>query len=342
MKVHYINVLLLALPLNILEYNQRNHKSATFHTSNTKPTKTHRTLCECESYAPSNYENDPEMKFVMENFDRQSSQRFREYDERMQNTRQKCKDKCDKEIEKIILKDKLEKQLAQQFSTLQINIDANDIPTCVCEKSMADKTEKVCLNCGKTMGAVAPAWGFVSGIGYVAWTQYIPIAVANSGIQKGIEVGVPTAIDIIKISLKGQFEVPKIDFIKMITHLNGNNKVSLVGIIKDINSAMCGVNEIEERSGFCFMTERLARNTASLTRTYSTQIEAVTKAVSDAEKIALTKAYNVTNSLYTAITASIIAIVVIVLVMVIIYLILRYRRKKKMKKKLQYIKLLKE
>ncbi|ETW27267.1 hypothetical protein PFFCH_05306 [Plasmodium falciparum FCH/4] len=39
-----------------------------------------------------NYDNDPEMKEMMENFDRQTSQRFKEYDERMIEKRQKCKE----------------------------------------------------------------------------------------------------------------------------------------------------------------------------------------------------------------------------------------------------------
>ncbi|ETW32016.1 hypothetical protein PFFCH_00542 [Plasmodium falciparum FCH/4] len=44
------------------------------------------------------------MKEVIDNFNKQTQQRFHEYDERMKTTRQKCKDKCDKEIQKIILK----------------------------------------------------------------------------------------------------------------------------------------------------------------------------------------------------------------------------------------------
>ncbi|KYN92996.1 rifin, partial [Plasmodium reichenowi] len=113
MKVHYINILLFALPLNVLVKlchvnNQRNHKSTTPHTPSPIPTT--RLLCECELYMP-NYGNDPQMKEVINNFNKQTQQRFHEYDDRMKTARQKCKDKCDKEIQKIILKDKLEKEL---------------------------------------------------------------------------------------------------------------------------------------------------------------------------------------------------------------------------------------
>ncbi|ETW32268.1 hypothetical protein PFFCH_00318 [Plasmodium falciparum FCH/4] len=99
-----------------------------------------------------NYDNDPQMKEVMENFIKQTQQRFHEYDERMVEKRMQCKDKCDKEIQKIILKDKLEKQMAQQLTTLETKIDTNDIPTCVCEKSMVDKMEKNCMKCAQNLG----------------------------------------------------------------------------------------------------------------------------------------------------------------------------------------------
>ncbi|KYN92985.1 rifin, partial [Plasmodium reichenowi] len=112
------------------------------------------------------------MKEVMENFNKQTQQRFHEYDDRMKTTRQKCKDKCDKEIQKIILKDKLEKHMAEQLTTLETKINTDDIPTCICEKSLADKTEKFCLNCGKNMGAIAPWWGLVCGAGYGGWSHY--------------------------------------------------------------------------------------------------------------------------------------------------------------------------
>ncbi|CDO61571.1 rifin [Plasmodium reichenowi] len=186
MKVHHINILLFALPLNILVYNQRNHKNTTNHTPKI-PSK--RLLCKCDIYEPANYVNHPQMKSVMDNFSKQTQQRFHEYDDRMKTTRQKCKDRCDKEIQKIILKDKLEKQMAQQLSTLETKIDTDDIPTCICKKSVADKVEKTCLRCAQNLGGiVAPSLGVLAGIAegaLYAWKPTALDAAIKAAITKG-------------------------------------------------------------------------------------------------------------------------------------------------------------
>ncbi|KOB62846.1 rifin [Plasmodium falciparum HB3] len=328
MKVHYINILLFSLPLNILEHNPWNHYM--------KPhTYTNRSLCECELYELANYDNDPQMKEVMENFIKQTQPRFEEYDERMKTTRQKCKDKCDKEIQKIILKDKLEKQMAQQLTTLDPNITTEDIPTCICEKSLADKTEKFCLNCGKTMGGVAPGWGLVSGLGYVGWTNYV----TQTALQKGIEEGVKYGIQELKYfpGLSGLIKFSEIK--NLINHTNYANRMTYITFVKSVNSTKC-VDKAVKENAFCnylFISNENA---------LSQRVSGIAKNAADMAKHAETEVLNASASSLTtfsnAIIASIVAIVVIVLVMVIIYLILRYLRKKKMKKKLEYIKLLKE
>ncbi|SOV78659.1 PIR protein [Plasmodium reichenowi] len=329
MKVHYINILLFALPLNILV---NTHKKP-----QTRPhTPTTRLLCECELYEPANYDNDPQMKSVMDNFNKQTQQRFEEYDERMKTTRQKCKDRCDKEIQKIILKDKLEKQMEQQLTTLETKITTEDIPTCVCEKSLADKTEKFCLNCGKTMGGVAPGWGLVSGILYTGWE----IAATAAATQKGIEAGINAVIDTLKtlLDIKG---VTDVKWKTLITAQNYTDKSLLDGVIRELAGTLCGGSE-DTGGGFCLFTF----NTKTLTQAINGHVpNAISKGT--AEVVTVTKAemgkVTTTGGVYsTGIIASVVAIIVIVLVMVIIYLILRYRRKKKMKKKLQYMKLLKE
>ncbi|KOB87524.1 hypothetical protein PFDG_03709 [Plasmodium falciparum Dd2] len=124
MKVHYINILLFALPLNILEHNKNEPHTTPNHTQTT------RSLCECKLYSPTNYDSDPEMKRVMQQFVDRTTQRFHEYDERMQSKRMQCKEQCDKEIQNIILKDKLEKELMDKFATLQTDIQSDAIPTC--------------------------------------------------------------------------------------------------------------------------------------------------------------------------------------------------------------------
>ncbi|ETW51725.1 hypothetical protein PFMALIP_00150 [Plasmodium falciparum MaliPS096_E11] len=185
MKVHYINILLLALSLNILVINTHKKPSITSrHIQNT------RLLCECELYMP-NYDNDPEMKRVMQKFHDRTTQRFQEYDEKLQEKRQICKDKCDKEIQKIILKDKLEKQMAEQLTTLDTNITNDDIPTCVCEKSLADKVEKGCLRCGGILGSAMPQLGLIGG-------SALYVAAVKSSVELGIKMGIQRAITNLK------------------------------------------------------------------------------------------------------------------------------------------------
>ncbi|ETW43497.1 hypothetical protein PFNF135_02410 [Plasmodium falciparum NF135/5.C10] len=99
MKVHYINILLFALPLNILDHIKNKLSIIIRHIPTT------RLLCECDLYMP-NYDNDPQIKELMDNFNKQTQQRLREYDDRMVEKRKLCKEQCDKEIQKIILKDK--------------------------------------------------------------------------------------------------------------------------------------------------------------------------------------------------------------------------------------------
>ncbi|KNG76347.1 rifin [Plasmodium falciparum IGH-CR14] len=300
-------------------------------------TYTNRSLCECELYAPSNYDNDPEMKAVMQQFVDRTTQRFQEYDERLQEKRQVCKDKCDKEIEKIILKDKLDKELTEKFATLHTDIQSDAIPTCVCEKSLADKTEKFCLNCGKTMGGVAPGWGLVSGLWYAGWSHYVATTVAKASTDAGIS----TAIKL----LKTNFSIERLTSSQWRTYVtvqNYANENMLEVLIRHLGSTLCGGSSNDIGGPFCLFTNNPTIFTNSIKGHIPTAVKKAVRDAATAEIAEAAKYTSTTSSLTTGITASIIAIVVIVLIMVIIYLILRYRRKKKMKKKLQYIKLLEE
>ncbi|SOS78629.1 rifin [Plasmodium sp. gorilla clade G1] len=370
MKVHYINILLFALPLNILiTLCYVNFLKNPYITSHTRTT---RFLCECELYT-SIYNNDPEMKYVMQDFDRKTSQRFEEYNERMIKNRQKCKEQCEKDIEKIILKDKIKQKLAEQFSALEKNIDINDIPTCVCERSLADKTEKFCLNCGYALGGgVLQSLGLFGGSGIYAWkigatTAAIAAAKkagAAAGKAAGDIAGTAKVVQLInsefsvstlgKQLLKSFFiETHYTDISKIIkavhTQFDMNCLFDSAGADKPICSAVTKLSLVE---GGGPGESLLAKDAITI---------GVQNIVSEAEGVAAnvtkTATKNATslaiknntaaveggfNSYITAINASIIAILIIVLVMIIIYLILRYRRKKKMKKKFQYIKLLKE
>nr|SPJ13194.1 rifin PIR protein,putative [Plasmodium sp. DRC-Itaito] len=369
MKVHYINILLFAHALNILAHNNNNEPSITHHT------QTNRSLCECELYGSVNYDNDPEMKSVMDNFNKQTQQRFHEYDERMQEKRKRCKDQRDKESQKIILKDKLEKELMDKFSTLQTDIQSDAIPTCICEKSIADKVEKGCLRCTQNLGGiVAPSTGVLAGIGEAAISVLKPAALKaaaryamKEGASQGLAAGNTLGMDIVTSGLK----TLKLDMLvpdiceKVSSTGNYANVTNFADIIIKERGAKCGTSPTLGDA----MCQRININLRTLTadgrkpllpdelgveKTLNVILE---EAKQGADALAKDTAKKVTtaiqaektdliNTIYgtweTTIIASIVAIVVIVLIMVIIYLILRRRRKKKMKKKLQYIKLLEE
>ncbi|ETW15000.1 hypothetical protein PFFVO_06089, partial [Plasmodium falciparum Vietnam Oak-Knoll (FVO)] len=145
-------------------------------------------VAEAARKAASNKFNDPQMKEVMQQFEVRTSQRFHEYDESLQSKRMQCKDKCDKEIQKIILKDKLEKQMVEQFSTLQTDIQNDAIPTCICEKSMVDKMEKNCMKCAQNLGGiVAPSSGVLAGIAEGALIVWKPGAL-DAAIAAALKV----------------------------------------------------------------------------------------------------------------------------------------------------------
>ncbi|SCM18809.1 PIR protein, putative [Plasmodium sp.] len=368
MKFNYTHILLCSLSLNILLlssqlYNKRNHNSATYHTSNTKSTKTHRTLCECELYAPSNYENNPEMKELMENFNRQTSERFRKYDEGVQDKRKQCKEQCEKDIQKIILKDKIGKQIAEQFSALETNIETNDIPTCLCEKSLVDKTENFCLKCGYGLGGVvAPSIGLLGGMGMYGWKIAVLEAAKDAAIAEGTaagtKAGVEFGIKFIMSELKrqlGVYSIASSSLHKYVTAQTLKNPTLLIKSIKNHYVTLCnlshfnneevlcsaaGENYIDAMSFIDISINNILEDAKGGADTLAAHVTNETILELTETKTSMVQASSVTYN--TAIIASVVAILIIVLVMVIIYLILRYRRKNKMKKKLQYIKILKE
>ncbi|SOS77904.1 rifin [Plasmodium sp. gorilla clade G1] len=305
MKLHYSKILLFSLPLNILVSSSYEHKkNKSYIIPHYTPTTTSRVLSECDMQTLI-YDNDPEMRSVKENFDRQASQRFKEYDERMKDKRQKCKEQCDKDIQNIIVKDKVQKSLAQ-------------------------KVEKCCLRCGCGLGGgVLPVWGLVSGLWYATWSQYV----AQAPTQKGIEV----VISLLE-QIPGLIKLPGF---KLANIINANNYWSGSLFTAAIDEAVKPICEVprEPILAFCDLT---SYNGSTIISQVSAGAESI---ATYGKQAAATEAANLaqkTPLLTYTITASFVAIVVIVLVMIIIYLILRYRRRKKMNKKQQYTKLLKE
>ncbi|SOS78234.1 PIR protein, putative [Plasmodium sp. gorilla clade G1] len=372
MQFNYINISLFSLSLNILllspeVYNQRNH-NLTQH----KPTTTSRLLCECELYAPQNYDNDPEMKSVMQDFNRQMSQRFREYGEHMIKNKQKCKEQCDKDIEKIILKDKIEKELKEKLDTLETNINTKDLPICECEKSLTDKVEKGCLGCGVLGSGIAPNVGLFGEVVLGAWKTTALVTAkklaAEAGAAAGVAAGEAAGKKSVIVALR-YYKVhnlfPEIYNAFLKTRHYADVKNFSGAIVREhaqicqsldnnfIINPTCETFEINigMRIRDSSIVEPASRY---VPEALDSVVEGIKNAAdTEAAKVAATKTgeFEIANfgavestygSCQTAIIASIVAIVVIVLIMVIIYLILRYRRKKKMKKKLQYIKLLEE
>ncbi|KNG73991.1 rifin [Plasmodium falciparum IGH-CR14] len=378
MKVHYTNILLLyAVNLSILLITchiniQKNHYINVLHTSNTTKIPTTRLLCECDLYT-SIYDNDPEMKAVMQQFDRQTSQRFEEYNERMQEKRQTCKEQCEKDIQKIILKDKIEKELTEKFATLQTDITTEDIPTCVCEKSVADKVENICLKCGGLLGGgVAPSLGLLGEIGGLLinnWTNtpffkaFVTFA-EKKGLAAGAKAGDAAGVDKVIELVNSKFGVSTLAdkaLESFFTVQNYSQEDLITESLYFEFKATCLTSASENDSLLCFygrksgfvpgtsvsprdvigttVKEIVKKSTNAATQAADTAATETTNGLIEAE---ISKITSAGANLYTAIVYSVTAILIIVLVMVIIYLILRYRRKKKMKKKLQYIKLLKE
>ncbi|EWC76536.1 surface antigen [Plasmodium falciparum UGT5.1] len=343
MKVHYFNILLIALPLNILVSSPQKNPSIT----QKRPTT--RLLCECELYSTTNYDNDPQMKSVIDNFNKQTQQRLHEYDERMKTTRQECKEQCDKEIQKIILKDKLEKELMDKFATLHTDIQSDAIPTCVCEKSIADKTEKLCLKCGYGIGSNVPLVGLINGLTFYA--SVLKYAV-DSGISEGARVVASETLRMVTELLTKSFsgiDMMEIDLASIMTK-STTTPMHLALAVDGAVQKACNLSATASHfvlPDICLTPNieqtNLYLKVAGIAGEASKFGKAAgTVAAEDAKLKAWNAAFTWEKFLCSPLGISIIVTVCIVVMLIIIYLILRYRRKKKMKKKIKYLKLFKE
>ncbi|SOS78232.1 PIR protein, putative [Plasmodium sp. gorilla clade G1] len=312
MKLHYCKILLFSISLNILLSSSYEHNKNKPYTIPLTPTTTSRVLSECDIQT-SIYDNDPEMKGVMQDFNRQTSQRFEEYEKRMIKNRQKYKEQCHKDIEEIIVKDKI-------------------------DKSLTEKVEKGCLRCGCGLGGVAAGVGIFGALGTYGWKVAATATAYETAKQAGIEAGIKAVIAEIKgSSFINQCLV--VDWLKFINESNYNSIPDLFNAVNSVvtaNGEKCQVvtgnigrvyNGLSEKDAWFPSFVKKGTETAT----------AITESVETTE---LAKVEAASTHSYTAIGYSVTAILIIVLVMVIIYLILRYRRKKKMNKKTQYTKLL--
>ncbi|CDO61875.1 rifin [Plasmodium reichenowi] len=304
MKLNYFKILLFFILLNILvtlyhAYNNNEPSITPHHT----PIYKSRQLSECNIQS-SNYDNDPQMKKVMNTFNRQTSQRLRKYDERLQEKRQKRKEQRDKNIQKIIEEDKM-------------------------EKSLAEKVEKGCLRCGCALGGgVLPVWGLVSGLWYATLSQHVTKLAIEKGIEKGIEVGLANVMKIADPSLSGQAgTMPPIEMLRTLTTGKFTDGVTLHDIFKCIYYNIYDKLQADGHQIFAATVKSMALKTPTeFNSGHLEQAEAVVNAFKDAEAAEFA---GKTGLLSNTIIASVVTIIIIVLIMVIIYLVLRYRRKKK-------------
>ncbi|SOS80112.1 rifin [Plasmodium sp. gorilla clade G1] len=351
MKLHYAKILLFSLTLNILEYN-KNKSYITQH----EPNITSRVLNECDIYR-SIYDKDEDIKSVKEIFDRQTSQRFEEYEERIQEKRRKCKEKCDKDIQEIISNDKI-------------------------QKSLEEKVEKVCLRCGCGLGGVAASVGLFGGLGIYGWKSTATAAAIEAAEKaamveataKGLAAGAEAGKNAVIAGIKTEFGVLFLDGKELVSYFTATDYTNIKNITQAVFKQYEGIclspfsgygagvdksicNLVAQKSVAAQKIPGMIRgNAVSNNAVIQTQVsEIVTRAITHAADVknttteeAISDAIKTSTAavdakyaiFQNAIIASVVALLIIVLVMIIIYLVLRYRRKKKMNKKAQYTKLL--
>ncbi|KYN93062.1 rifin, partial [Plasmodium gaboni] len=141
------------------------------HIRNIKKITSSRKLCEYDKYIP-NYDNDPEMKEVIEKYNERLAIRWKEYDELKKEKERKYKEQYDKDIKEIILKDKIEKQLTKQLSALDKFTDIDDLAKGIYEKKIAKKNKKDYKKSKKTLGHTLTEWNILANIDMYEWIPF--------------------------------------------------------------------------------------------------------------------------------------------------------------------------
>ncbi|EWC89895.1 hypothetical protein PFNF54_01302 [Plasmodium falciparum NF54] len=233
--------------------------------------------------------------------------------------------------------------MEQQLTTLETKIDTNDIPTCICEKSMADKLEKECLKCAQNLGGiVAPSSGVLVGIAegaLYAWKPTAITAAKKAALAEATDAAIEAGMNAVSLKIEelGTVFKPSEGFVNLssiVNKLTYNNGDALVESAKNV---IGGLYSNGKGGNTIFYNTTIHTKSGTL---YVGNFGDIGRAAHDAklasETTALTKAkVGAVESTYggcqTAIIASVVAIIIIALVMIIIYLVLRYRRKKKKK-----------
>ncbi|KNG74542.1 rifin [Plasmodium falciparum IGH-CR14] len=264
------------------------NKNKSYITPRHKPTPISRVLSECDLYI-SSCDNDPDMKSVKENFDRQTSQRFEEYEKRMIKNRKRCKEQCDKDIQEIIVKDKV-------------------------EKSLSEKVEKGCLKCGCGLGGVAAGVGIIGPVAVKGLENAALLAAAQKGIEAGIEAAIR---GLEKIYVLSDFKL-----INWAAKINGTNFLKPNSLVEIVNEAYYKCIDVEAPTDslFCGAMEGLGKRSYTLPLETISQMAAdaagkANKAAKTAEAAQIASVNAESAHLYSAIGYSVTAILIIVLVM---------------------------
>ncbi|KNG73898.1 hypothetical protein PFMG_00033 [Plasmodium falciparum IGH-CR14] len=151
-----------------------------------------------------------------------------------ENTKKECKERCDKEIQKIILKDKIEKELTEKLAALYRDIFTDDISTCICEKSLADKVERTCLRCeGILVGGVEPTVGFLVIVVLNRLTKATTVTSIEFATQEGIKAGIKAVVH----NLIGMHHFSDVTRDIWLTLINSKNYNTVSGLAADDKNA---------------------------------------------------------------------------------------------------------
>ncbi|EUT70094.1 hypothetical protein PFAG_06097 [Plasmodium falciparum Santa Lucia] len=155
-----------------------------------------------------------------------------------ENMKKECKDQCHKEIQKIVLKDKIEKELTEKLVALYRDIFTQDIPTCICEKSLSGKVEKTCLKCGGILcGGLEPTVGLLGTVGVNQLTKATAVVSIEFATQEGIKSGIKAVVDNL-INMLHFFDVTRDIWLTLINSKNYNTVSGLTTAAKTSKEAV--------------------------------------------------------------------------------------------------------
>ncbi|ETW47999.1 hypothetical protein PFMALIP_03958 [Plasmodium falciparum MaliPS096_E11] len=193
MKIYYYNILLFYLPLNVLFISYKCPNEPLHHYISYNKRQTNKN--HIDHYENVNYTHHLIM-IMTKKRNLCCNNLIIAHNNDYENMKKECKDQCHEEIQKIVLKDKIKKELTEKLAELYRDIFIEDIPTCICEKSLSDKVEKTCLKCGGILGGgVEPTVGLLGTVAVNQLTKATTVASIEFATQEGIKAGIKAVVD---------------------------------------------------------------------------------------------------------------------------------------------------